>query len=86
MMVTAVKEAGYSVAVDAPFAGALVLLSFYRKDDRVLSVMIEVNRRLYMDEQSGRKGKSVAETGRTTHGARFGFSASPDITKPLPPA
>ena len=25
------------------------------KDDRVLSVMIEVNRRLYMDKQSGRK-------------------------------
>ena len=49
-MVTAVKEAGYSVAVDAPFAGALVPLSYYRKDDRVLSVMIEVNRRLYMDE------------------------------------
>jgi N-formylglutamate amidohydrolase len=55
-MVTAVKEAGYSVAVDAPFAGALVPMSSYRKDDRVLSVMIEVNRRLYVDEQSGRKG------------------------------
>src|SRR6516165_8591573 len=81
-MVTAVKEAGYSVAVDAPFAGALVPLSCYRKDDRVLSVMIEVNRRLYMDEQSGRKTRefdevhaavgrlieNVAETGRTTPG------------------
>jgi N-formylglutamate amidohydrolase len=81
-MVTAVKEAGYSVAVDAPFAGALVPLSCYRKDDRVLSVMIEVNRRLYMDEQSGRKTREfdevhatvgrliedVAETGRTTPG------------------
>jgi N-formylglutamate amidohydrolase len=78
-MVTAVKEAGYSVTVDAPFAGALVP---YRKDDRVLSVMIEVNRRLYMDEQSGRRSpdfdqvcaavgglvESVAETGHTTQG------------------
>jgi N-formylglutamate amidohydrolase len=97
-MVTAVKEAGYSVAVDAPFAGALVPLSFYRKDDRVLSVMIEVNRRLYMDEQSGRRSpdfdqvcaavgrliENVAEMAVRPRGARFGFSASPHITKPLP--
>jgi N-formylglutamate deformylase len=33
----------------------LVPLSFYRKDRRILSVMIEVNRRLYMDERSGLK-------------------------------
>jgi N-formylglutamate amidohydrolase len=54
-IVAAVKETGYSVAVDAPFAGALVPLSCYRKDERISSVMIEVNRRLYMDEQSGRR-------------------------------
>jgi N-formylglutamate amidohydrolase len=45
----------YSVAVDAPFAGALVPLASYRKDRRIWSVMIEVNRRLYMDEHSGLK-------------------------------
>jgi N-formylglutamate deformylase len=49
------KGEGYSVAVDAPFSGALVPLSSYRKDRRILSVMIEVNRRLYMDEESGLK-------------------------------
>jgi N-formylglutamate amidohydrolase len=49
-IVAAVKQAGYSVTVDAPFAGALVPLASYRKDRRVWSVMIEVNRRLYMDE------------------------------------
>ena len=54
-IVAAVKETGYSVAIDAPFSGALVPLSCYRKDDRISSVMIEVNRRLYMDEQSGRR-------------------------------
>jgi N-formylglutamate deformylase len=37
------------------FSGALVPLSSHRKDRRVLSVMIEVNRRLYMDEESGLK-------------------------------
>jgi N-formylglutamate amidohydrolase len=81
-MVPAVKEAGYSVTVDAPFAGALVPLASYRKDERIWSVMIEFNRRLYMDEQSGRRSpdfdqvcaevgrliESVAETGHTTQG------------------
>ena len=54
-LVRAVKEAGCSVSIDRPFAGALVPLSFYRQDRQVSSVMIEVNRRLYMDERSGRK-------------------------------
>jgi len=48
-------ELGWSVAVDRPFAGALVPMRFYRKDPRVRALMVEVNRRLYMDEQSGAK-------------------------------
>jgi N-formylglutamate deformylase len=56
---TAQRE-GYSVAIDAPFAGALVPLSVYGKDRRVLSVMIEVNRRLYMDELSDQKTQDFA--------------------------
>jgi N-formylglutamate deformylase len=54
-IVSAAAQQGYSVAVDAPFSGALVPLSAYRRDRRILSVMIEVNRRLYMDELSGLK-------------------------------
>jgi N-formylglutamate deformylase len=54
-IVKAAQREGYSVAVDVPFAGALVPLSAYGKDRRVLSVMIEVNRRLYMDEHTGQK-------------------------------
>jgi N-formylglutamate deformylase len=54
-IIAAIQNEGYSVAVDAPFAGALVPLSAYQKDRRVLSMMIEVNRRLYMDENTGLK-------------------------------
>lgn len=57
-ILSAAKEEGYSVAVDAPFAGALVPLASYRKDKRIMSVMIEVNRRLYMDEHSGSKAQN----------------------------
>jgi N-formylglutamate amidohydrolase len=58
-ILTAAEEGGYSVAVDAPFAGALVPLSSYQTDRRILSVMIEVNRRLYVDEHSGVKNPAV---------------------------
>jgi N-formylglutamate deformylase len=44
---------GWRVAVDRPFAGALVPMRFYRTDPRVQSVMVEVRRDLYMDEESG---------------------------------
>ena len=45
------EKKGYSVAVNAPFAGTMVPMKFYRKDRRVVSVMIELNRRPYMNRQ-----------------------------------
>lgn len=44
---------GFHVAADTPFAGALVPSKFFRKDFDVFSVMVEVNRGLYMDETTG---------------------------------
>jgi len=52
-IIAAVKEAGYSVAVNVPFAGALVPVASYHKDRRIRSVMIEINRGIYMNEHSG---------------------------------
>ncbi len=40
---------GWRVAVNDPFAGALVPASRYRVDPRVTAVMVEVNRDLYLD-------------------------------------
>jgi N-formylglutamate deformylase len=51
---------GYLVDVNHPFAGALVPLPHYRKEPRVSSVMIELNRRLYMDERTGAKAAGFA--------------------------
>jgi N-formylglutamate deformylase len=48
-------ERVYSLGVDWPYAGSIVPMAHYRKDQRVQSIMLEVNRRLYMDEQSGDK-------------------------------
>ena len=47
--------AGYSLGVDWPYTGNIVPMAHYRKDQRVQSIMLEVNRRLYMDERSGDK-------------------------------
>ena len=64
-IIAAAEVDGYSVAVNAPFSGALVPLSSYRKDRRVLSVMIEVNRRLYMEEKSGKKEHGLGKVRAT---------------------
>jgi len=50
------EEAGWSVALNRPFAGALVPMAYYRTDARVQAVMIEANRRLYLDEATGTRG------------------------------
>ena len=50
-----IKKMGYSVGINRPYAGSMVPMAFYKKDRRVASIMIEVNRSLYMDELTGTK-------------------------------
>ena len=52
---SAVRGRGFSVGVNSPYSGTLVPSAFYRKNPDVRSVMIEVNRKLYMDEEAGTK-------------------------------
>ena len=81
-IVAAAKQEGYSVAVDAPFAGALVPLASYRKESRILSVMIEVNRGLYMNEHSGLKKPDFEQV--CTAAGRFIVTAAEAATQPSP--
>ncbi len=46
---------GYRVWIDKPYSGTIVPMSAFGKDARVASIMIEVNRRLYMNEESGER-------------------------------
>ncbi len=46
---------GYSLGIDFPYCGSLVPLEYYRKDKRVKSIMLEVNRKLYLDETTNCK-------------------------------
>ncbi len=44
------RSKGYSVKTDSPYAGTIVPMKHYGKDRRVRSVMIELNRGLYLKE------------------------------------
>ncbi|MEH6550646.1 MAG: N-formylglutamate amidohydrolase [Pseudomonadales bacterium] len=55
------ESAGYSVKVNAPFAGSIVPMAYYGKNDHVHSLMLEINRALYMDETTGLKLGSFDE-------------------------
>ncbi len=44
------ESCGYTVKIDDPFAGTLIPMEFYKKDNKVHGIMIEVNRNLYKDD------------------------------------
>lgn len=46
-----------SVAINRPFSGALVPMRYFREDRHVVSIMVEVNRRLYLEESTGKAGE-----------------------------
>lgn len=49
------RENGYSTAINTPFAGTIVPMKYYQKDRRVQSIMIEINRRLYINHDASIK-------------------------------
>jgi N-formylglutamate deformylase len=42
---------GYSILDNDPYAGSITPLKYYQKDKRVKSLMLEINRKLYMEQQ-----------------------------------
>jgi len=61
ILISAFESLGYRVSVDTPFAGTIVPASFFNRSDRVLSVMIEIRRDLYMDEKTGERPVVLAD-------------------------
>ena len=47
------KQEGLTIAHNQPFSGSYVPTCYYHQERRVKSLMIEVNRSLYMDETIG---------------------------------
>ena len=61
-LTNAFRRQGFEVDLDTPFAGSIVPMKFYQKDERVKSIMIEIRRDLYMDETTGERNISFTKT------------------------
>ena len=46
---------GYKVALNTPFSGTIVPIEYYGNNKNVYSLMIEINRGLYMNQSTGEK-------------------------------
>jgi len=55
------QQKGYSVKFNEPFSGSLVPDKYYQKNRHVQSLMIEINRGLYMDEKTGGKNSGYGK-------------------------
>lgn len=53
------ENAGYSVSINRPYSGTIVPLKFAGNEKQVNSIMIEVNRRLYLDSENHPIGKNA---------------------------
>lgn len=55
------KGLGLSCKVNAPYSGAIVPLEYYLKNKSVQSIMVEINRDLYLTKNSNRKSENYKE-------------------------
>ena len=62
-----VRQLGYKPKVNTPFGGAITPMKFYQKDKRVVSIMFEANRRLYMNTEDMTKSSGFDKTRGACH-------------------
>ena len=62
------KNRGLSLGIDAPYVGTMVPMDFYGKDSRVMSIMLEVNRKLYLDEPTNQRSANYENTKQIVQG------------------
>jgi N-formylglutamate amidohydrolase len=55
-------EKGYTCLVNAPYSGTMVPMDFFNKNNKVQSIMMEVNRRLYLKEPTNEKSNEYQKT------------------------
>jgi len=59
--VCAFRDLGWCVELNRPYEGSMVPSVFHQQDARAYSIMVEVNRSLYMDEDSGKRSADFGE-------------------------
>lgn len=71
-----------AVARNYPFAGSLVPMEYYRKDERVQSLMIELNRALYLDETTAQRSESFQDVRNMIREYFIELTGSPGTMSP----
>ena len=59
---------GYTLGIDTPYSGSIVPMEYYQKDPRVRSIMLEVNRGLYLKENTNEKSEGYSKTKEMVQG------------------
>jgi len=55
------EKAGYSLGIDWPYKGSIVPLEHYQKNKNVQTIMLEINRALYLKEPGNEKSEGYLE-------------------------
>ncbi len=55
------EKAGYSLGIDWPYKGSIVPLEHYQKNKNVQTIMLEINRALYLKEPTNEKSINYLE-------------------------
>jgi len=58
------QQAGFTVGINEPYSGTLVPMTFYQTYPNVQSIMIEINRKLYLKENSNEKSEGYNDVKR----------------------
>ncbi len=58
------KERNFTLGIDYPFSGSVVPMEYYNKNKNVASIMLEVNRKLYLKEGTNSKSDNYNKTKR----------------------
>lgn len=58
------EKENFKVKINSPFSGSIVPMKYYKKNKKVISVMVEVNRRLYMNEENFEANDNINSVGR----------------------
>jgi N-formylglutamate amidohydrolase len=66
--ITYFENLGYSLGVDWPYNGSIVPMKYYQKEKRVSSIMLEINRKLYLNEPNNEKSTEYNKTKEVVQG------------------
>ncbi len=67
LAVVGLKMMGYSVKINTPYSGSIVPMEYYQKENRVYSVMVEINRNLYLVPGTNQKNDRYDKIKKDVH-------------------